>query len=166
MSTNASWSDLVNLKEYKVLKQFTEYWVNWSYLYFRSSTWASFSSRLKPLRCCENRCCCSKNLLAHRRRHRSSTTSWQKSQIKKPFGRFQSWAQIRYFLFFGYSLQTSKISSPYIRYQLAGLRILYPVETSQDRLALLFHQSVDHRLYRPHWGVVRLWESMRNRTMS
>ena len=53
------------------------------------------------------------------------------------------------------------LSSPYVRHQLAGLRILYPVETSQDRLALLFHQSVDHRLYRPHWGVVRLLESVR-----
>ena len=67
---------------------------------------------------------------------------------------FQSWVQISFF-------SATDVSAPYVRHQLASLRILYPVETSQDRLALLFHQSVDHRLYRPHWGVVRLWKSMR-----
>ena len=58
-------------------------------------------------------------------------------------------------------ISATGLSSPYVRHQLAGLRILYPVETSQDRLALLFHQSVDHRLYCPHWGVVGLLGSVR-----
>ena len=74
MSTNASWSDFVNLESTKFKSGLPNF--ESSDLYLRSGTWASFSSRLKPLRCCESRCCCSKNSLAHRRRRRSSTISW------------------------------------------------------------------------------------------
>ena len=103
---------------------------------FKIQTWASFSFHLMQQRCCASCCCCSPHLPERRRRRRSSTTSWNERRVWK-------------------LLETINCP-PYIRHQLASLWVLNPVETSQDGLALLLHQSVYNRLDCPHWGVVRL----------
>ena len=153
MSTNASWSDLVNLKNTKFksgLPNFESsdlYFQVWHLGIFFFSAEAT-ALLWEPLLLFEELAGAS-----------SPTPEFNNFLIEKSD---QETIRTLSIVSSDQFFSATGVSSPYIRHQLAGLRILYPVETSQDRLALLFHQSVDHRLYRPHWGVVRLWEIMSN----